>query len=749
MPEYHAQKAKHLFLIDLRNALLFVALFCLSGTLAAQTQPFCAAAPELLDPSFATAERTSDPDTPIDALVFESGEGELTLEGSGELKRDVIIRRGDDYLAAQAVSYDANAGIIELRGDVQYSGVSSVVRGEGARFDYGRGEIEFTDSKFQLPDGQGHGSAGKLQIAQTGMIELGDVDYSSCPPGNKDWEIKARDIDLNTASGIGTARNLRLEFQGVPILYAPYLSFPISDARKSGILVPDFGTSARNGTEVRVPYYWNIAPNFDATISPRLLSKRGLQLNTEFRYLTESSEGLVDVHFLPNDSDFNANRTFVTAQNTSDLGRGWRMRLDAANVSDSQYFEDLGGSQSESSLIFLDRSLVIERFGKTWDIYGRAQAFQVLDTTLSVDERPYRRLPQISANAYWPSLWQGLDLNFQNELTYFNRDVGVTGWRLHSEPSLSLPFRKSGFFVIPEAGFSYTSYKLKDTNNTERSPDRALPRFSLDTGAKFERTLKTKPDWLHTVTPRLQYVHTPYRDQDDLPVFDTIEPDFNLVQIFRQSPLVGIDRIPDLDQVTVGVTNRFIDKESGKTLIRATLGQTRYLSAQGVSLPGSPPRPSESSDYVAELEFRLADHWNMDVGHQWNSESSNTVKSEFRIQYQPDIGKVVNLAYRYREDSLEQADLSFAWPLNRRWNMVGRYNYSLRDKTTLERFVGLEYESCCWVARVVARRYISRRDGTADSSVAIQLELKGLTSVGDPADKRLERGILGYRKRGN
>lgn len=682
------------------------------------------------------------------AIELSSGEGEISLTGRSELSEDVIVRYGDQYLRANTAIFDPAQQRLELSGDVEYSGIASVVRGGGARFDYGRGEIEFTDSKFALPDGRGHGEAGQFALSANGLIRLGEVDYTSCPAGNEDWLIRAKSIDLDTANGIGTARKLRLEFRGVPILYAPYLSFPISDARKSGFLIPDFGTSANNGTELSIPYYWNIAPNYDLTVTPRLLTKRGLELDTRFRYLSRRSEGFIDVQYLPNDSDFNADRTYVTLDNTSDLAGGWRVKLDAQDVSDINFFEDLGDGQSSASTTFLNRNLSVQRPGKTWFLGASLESFQVLDPSISDSDKPYRRLPEIVVNGHWPGLQGMVDLQLENQLTYFDRDNGATGWRLHSRQALSLPIERNGLFLIPEAAFQYTTYKLSDQlAGTDSSPHRAMPSFSLDAGARFERKLPGERGLIQTLTPRILYAHTPYRDQNDIPVFDTIEPDFNLVQIFRKSPFVGIDRIPDIDQISIGITSRILNPKNGQALVSATLGQTRYLSAQGVSLPGSPARTSESSDYVAEIEIQLLRHWNFDIGHQWSSDDAKTVKSEFRLQYQPDAGKVLNLAYRFREASLEQADLSWSWPIGERWNFVGRYNYSLRDKTTLERFVGLEYESCCWAVRVLSRRYIRRRDGTADSSVAIQLELKGLTSVGDPADKRLERGILGYGNR--
>jgi LPS-assembly protein len=249
---------------------------------------------------------------------------------------------------------------------------------------------------------------------------------------------------------------------------------------------------------------------------------------------------------------------------------------------------------------------------------------------------------------------------------------------------------------------------------------------------------------VQTIEPRLLYVHIPQRDQDDLPVFDTITPDINLVQLFRKNRYLGVDRIGDTDHISVGVTSRILDAATGRELASATIGQTRYFSDRTVTLPGESMEASESSDYIAQLRFLVFKNVNFDVGHQWGSGPRTTTKSEARLQYRPAINKIVNLAYRFRRDSLEQGDLSWSWPMATRWNFVGRYNYSFRDEEVLEQFFGLEYESCCWGLRLVSRRHISTRDGTRDSSFGLQLVLKGMTSVGTAADKLLERGILGY-----
>ncbi|MEM1262979.1 MAG: LPS assembly protein LptD [Pseudomonadota bacterium] len=716
---------------------------------AVEVPSFCRA-PNVIDTAavFSSGLFDSQEKTDPDTIRFEAGSADLTLGGKATLSDGVLIRRGDDFIAADDANYDAAAGELTLDGNVKYSGLASEVSGSRANFDLDAGVAEFSDSDFNLPDDRGHGSAEKLRLDQAGKIELGGVAYTSCAAGNDDWLIKAGDIEIDTVSGIGTARNMRLEFQGVPILYMPYMSFPISDERKSGVLIPAFNTSGRNGTEASVPIYWNIAPNYDATITPRVLSRRGLQLNTEARYLSTHSDALIDVRYLPDDNAFGEDRTFSTLQSTSQLRSDWQLIVDVQDVSDVQYFEDLGENQTEASTIFLNRELLLRRPGRHWNTEIAFQAYQVLDPGLLTPDRPYRRAPAIQVDGNWPRLWRGLGVDLPNELVRFERDFGVNGWRWHSEPGIYWDFDNGAFFARPEASLLYTAYRLSEVDaGVDTSPDRVLPRFSLDLGTRFEKRWQGKTRWRQTLEPRLLFTHTPFEDQSDLPVFDTVDPDFNLVQIFRKNPFVGPDRIADLDQVSLGLTSRLIDPDTGANVLTATIGQTRYFSTQGVSLDGQPPRTSESSDYIAEIDIRMSDKWNMEFGHQWNSDAANTVKSEFRLQYQPQSDRVINVGYRYREASLEQGDVSWSWPVGQRWNFVGRYNFSLRDKTTLDRFVGFEYESCCWALRLITRRYITRRDGRSDTSVSLQLELRGLTSVGDPADRRLERGILGYTDR--
>jgi LPS-assembly protein len=421
---------------------------------------------------------------------------------------------------------------------------------------------------------------------------------------------------------------------------------------------------------------------------------------------------------------------------------GWRNRIRYRGVSDSQYFEDLGGSLSVSSLTHLNRYVRFDRYSERLSLFAQVQDYQTIDDAILPDEEPYRRLPQLLLSANLPV--SAVRLAVDSEIVNFERGTGVTGWRFNVAPSVEVPFERPGWFFTPAIAYDYTRYALDDTQPGESTdPSRTVPISSVDTGLVLERTMADKGR-IQTIEPRLLYVSIPYRSQDELPVFDTIQPDINLVQLYRKNRFLGVDRIGDTEQVSLGVTSRILDTGTGRELMTATIGQTRYFDDRRVTLPGMPVATTERSDYVAELRFLLLRNVNFDLGHQWGASGSGTTKSEARLQYRPARNKILNLAYRFRRDSLEQGDVSWSWPLTSRWNFVGRYNFSFRDDQALEQFFGLEYESCCWGLRLVSRRHISTRDGTRDSSFGLQLVLKGMTSVGTAADRLLENGILGY-----
>ena len=684
-----------------------------------------------------------------DAIVFEVGELDAQLGDKPRalMTGGVLLRQGDKLAGADTARYDPESQALLLDGNVRYEDPSAHIQSDTAEFAYGLGRIRFEGAKFTLDGNNARGAAEALEINQQGRLELDGVSYTTCPPDSNDWLIQAKDIDLDTRTGVGTAKGMKLRFQGVPILWLPYLSFPIGDARKSGMLAPEIATGGRGGNEIRAPYYWNIAPNYDATITPRLLTDRGLQLGAQFRYLTETTKGKANAEYLASDNMFNDSRTLMQLEHRTMFVNGWRNRIDFREVSDSQYFEDLGGSLSLSSITHLNQSFSFDYHTDNLSLFGQVQDFQTLDDAILPVDEPYRRVPQLLVHGYWPDKWLGMRRGLDGALVNFDRDVGVTGWRLNMAPSLELPISRSpGWFVTPAVTVDHTQYDLSDRlPGEETDPSRTLPIGSLDMGMVLERSLGGSfADRIMTLEPRMLYVVIPHRDQDDLPVFDTITPDLNLVSLYRTNRFLGVDRIADTDQVSIGMTSRILDASSGRELVTATIGQTRYLSESGTFLPDEPVVIDETSDYIAEVRFGLSQNLNFDFGHQWGEKDRGTTQSQARLQYRPASNKILNLSYRFRRDSLEQGDVSWSWPIASQWNIVGRYKFSFRDNEALDEFLGVEYESCCWGLRLVSRRHISTRDGTRDSSIGLQLILKGLSSVGTAADKMLERGILGY-----
>ena len=688
------------------------------------------------------------PPTPLanpDSIQLEAGsvEAQLGALPTAIMTGGVLLRRDDKLAGAETARYDPEQKALHLEGGVRYEDPGTQIKSRSAEFGYVTGRIRFEGAAFSMGSSNARGVADALEINQNGLLTLDGVEYTTCPPDSEDWLMQGESIELDTNRGVGTAKGMKLTFKGVPILYAPYLSFPIGDARKSGVLTPEIGSSGRSGNEIRVPWYWNIAPNYDATITPRLLTRRGVQIATEFRYLSERNEGVVGADYLPDDDIINQARHQFRFEHRTLFGNGWRNQIDLRDVSDSQYYEDLGGSLSLSSITHLNRSVRFDYYSPNFSMLGQVQDYQTIDDAITPDQEPYRRLPQFLFNGGWQTP-VGLRFGIDAEVVNFDRDVGVTGWRVNAAPKLELPISRPGWFVTPAVEFDYTQYKLKDTLPGETDDvSRSVPISSLDMGLVLERSMNNS-GWIQTIEPRLLYVNIPFRDQDGLPVFDTITPDINLVQLYRKNRYLGVDRIGDTEQLSFGITSRILDVSTGRELMTATIGQTRYYGDRMVTLPGATTATTENSDYIAQLRFLLFKNVNFDFGHQWGTGVSNTTKSEARLQYRPASNKILNFAYRFRRDSLEQGDVSWSWPVARRWNIVGRYNFSFRDDEVLEQFFGLEYESCCWGLRLVSRRHISTRDGTRDSSFGLQLVLKGMTSVGTAADKLLERGILGY-----
>jgi len=720
-------------------------------------------------------------------IRIDSDAASLDAAGLAVLTGHVQVHQDDRSVAADSVTYDEKSGKLVVKGAVDFEDPKLGIHSNTGTYDALAG-ADFDQAKFQIFDRNGRGIAKEMAVHPDGKVELAQVRYTTCPVGNQDWMLQASSINLDTERDEGSARHVIMRFKDVPIFYTPYISFPLGDDRKSGILFPSFGHSSNNGWQLEVPYYFNLAPNYDLTLTPGFLSARGVQLGGEFRFLTASSHGQLEENFLPNDAIQHSDRAYLHFTDVTNLAQGLRFDTDIASVSDSNYFSDFAVGAEQTSVTYLERRAELLYYDDAWRIRAQLQNFQTIDTTIEAGDRPYSRVPRLQAYGLWPLL-SHFEFALDSEVTNFLREVGPAGVRLDLSPELRWSSRSGGYFFEPAVGYHFTQYELQNAAvGDPSSPTRTLPYARLDTGLIFERDAGSEGQRTQTLEPRLVYSYVPYRNQNDLPIFDTGLPDLNLVELFRTNRYVGDDRIGDANQLALGMTTRLFNQATGAQYLTATIGQIRYFSLPRVmlpeeitqtlpgqtlatlpgqqtqvilpgqnlptlpgqtlaSVPGETPQTYRASDIIGEVSVTAYKNWSLNLDYQWNPYTSQTDKSEILLQYRPDPSRVVNVGYRFQQDILKQYDGSFAWPIAGHWNTVGRWVYSLEDRQTIEQLAGFEYKSCCWKIQILQRRYVTNRTGGLNTSIALQLELTGLSSVGKPADAFLSKEISGYSTR--
>lgn len=690
---------------------------------------------------------TAGAPTDDDASVsIESDGAEITRSGDAKLLGEVVVRQGSRTLTAEDATYDAATQSFKVDGSVSYRDPNVRVRGESGTWNGERGG-RFTETEFELPARPARGSARELVLTPQGDLELQQVTFTTCPAGNDDWQLRAASIVIDREREQGSGRKVRLDFKGVPLLYLPYISFPAGVGRKSGFLFPSIGTSSSSGFEFTLPYYLNLAPNYDATIEPTVLGRRGVALGGNLRVLTERSRGRLEGRFLPSDQVAGRDRSYARLQETTDFSEWLRLSGSLEHASDGLYFEDFGRGIDGTSITHLERRVLLEYLGNGWRVEGLLQNYQTIDQEIGDLEEPYARVPQLMFQGAWPLAGSRVTAGLGGEAVHFMRDTGIVGTRLDLEPRLAWSLRAPGYFLEPSLSFRHTRYQLGETEpGQNRSPSRSAPTGVLDAGLVFERSTGSRGKLLQTVEPRVLYTWVPYRDQDDLPVFDSGLPELDMVRLFSPNRYVGADRLADANQLAIGMTTRLLDADSGRQYLAATIGQQIFFERSRISLPDEPADTRDSSDLVAELELTAYQNWSVDLGMQWDPDHSNTVLGQATLQYRPRPDSVVNVGYRYREGRIEQWQSSAAWAVHRNWNLYARHVYSLRDRRAIDSFAGLEYESCCWRLRLLARRHVSSRTGQRDTTIDLQLELKGLSSVGTTSSAFLERSIRGYSR---
>ncbi len=601
------------------------------------------------------------------------------------------------------------------------------------------------DPKFN----SSRGDAKQVLFEGQDKKRLKSARYTTCEAGVDDWYIKANEIELDDYTQSGTAKHAYIEFKSVPILYTPWLSFSFNNERKSGLLAPTIGSTSRSGFEALVPYYINIAPNMDATIGARYLSKRGLQLQGEFRYLGETYSGIDNLEYLDNDSLNGGTRYYANLSHSQSLGSGWSAGYNIEKVSDDQYFSEMSTRIVSTSRVNLPQQGQLDYTGDVWRFNGLVQKYQTLDDV----SFPYQRLPQLTLTA--DKTWDYVNTNLYSQYAYFDRNnkapVAATGNRVTVYPTISAPFTQPYGFITPKFGVHSTYYNLKDNNFTvngatvsNNADSRTLPIFSLDSGLYFERDFDVvKNKYTQTIEPRLFYVYIPNKNQDQLPVFDSALSDLNLTTLFSENQFTGNDRINNANQLSLALTTRMIDSNTGIERFTATVGQRYYFTDQKVALPGGIKSTTNSSDVIAGMTARLSNQWNLDAFWQYNTDGAGIVRSNVLARYNPEPGKLLNAGYRYTQDFLEQINVSGQWPISKGWYGVGRMNYSIREKTMIESLAGLEYDAGCWQARAVMQR-VETATAAANYGLFFQLELGGLASIGANPLNLLRRDIPGY-----
>ncbi len=693
------------------------------------------------DRTFLNAPASSDAVPIFISAQRLEGTQDNQIEASGEVE----VRHGEQAIFADYLLYVQDSQELLADGAVRVELKDIVMTGQQLNLNLETNIGDMVQPQFQFAANNARASADSLHMHGKQNFTLRNATYTTCFAGNDDWLLKMGELNLDRDRQVGVAHHARVEFMGLPILYTPWMDFPLDNQRKSGFLSPVFGGTVKGGSEVTLPYYWNIAPNLDATIAPRIMLKRGLMLNNELRYLVSSYSGEAHLDVLPDDRIAAGTRSRQALKHAHNFAPGLTATLDLKRVSDNAYFRDLSNTVNETSQTNLVREGVLNYSGGWWNATARVQNFQTLQDPLAPVAVPYRRAPQLSLNA--DHKWAGANMTLAGEFVDFHHPTVVNGRRLVAYPSASYPLiARPAFYLTPKLGLHYTDYGF-GKNNPGGLPDtrRSVPIFSLDSGLALERDWNVSgQNFVHTLEPRAYYVYIPYRNQNSLPNFDSAPTGFSFAQMFTENRFSGSDRISDANHLTLALTSRLLQQDSGAERLRMAIGQRFNRETPQTILPGSTATINQS-DILLAASGQVTRAWSLDSAMQYNADQGRSEQFNVAVRYQPESGKVLNLGYRYTRNSVRQAELSTQWPLTRRWQAVARWNYSVLDNSTLEALTGLEYNESCWAVRLVAQRFATAT-GQFATGFFVQLELNDLVRVGPNPLGMLRQSVPGYTK---
>ncbi len=664
--------------------------------------------------------------------------------GVTQLSGNVVATRGHERFWADLLDYDRVANIMTGHGNLRYASPRMSVEAEKGRYEFATDHGTFYDDRYQLPARHGRGKAERIDTHASDKTDLFGLTYTTCPPKHVAWRLHAKKVVLNHDTEIGYAHDAWISFMGVPFLWTPYLSFPLSDRRKSGFLAPTLSQNSTGGLDIAVPYYFNIAPNMDLIFTPRIVSRRGVMAMGTYRWLLPGTLGKFHFEYMPHDREADRERSLFQLDDTSQFSSHWRLESDLEYISDSNYLDDFGTSLRRVAQTYQTRRVKAIYQVPSGEAFIQVVDQAPLDSAITPTERPFRKLPEIGLAFSWPDYRNGLVPSVGDDFTRFEAPERRGALRNDLRPSLAWNLDHGSWFLTPRLAYDQANYRLDAFGGAPgQNIDRSTPIFSLDSGLRFERRIG-KDGWLtQTLEPRAYYLYVPYRDQSNIPIFDTYLPPLNMGKLFAENRFTGPDRLGDANQISLGLTTRFLDNRTGEQLFTLGIGQAFYFRDRNVTLPGEAPQTSARSDYVGEFTASLGHHITTRLVADFNPYSHDFDQGYLEFQYHPGLYTVLNLGYLYRRGELNQTNVSFSLPIGSHWSVLGRWNYSILDHQTIETMAGLQYETCCWLVRLAVRRFVTL-DGQGNSAIFLELGLKGLGGLGKRLGDFFHDDINGY-----
>jgi LPS-assembly protein len=672
----------------------------------------------------------------IDALTFTTLDSGILHVGGG-----VCLSMGKQKISTDELFYDEKKQLININSPLVYYDGKQTINAQRANVNMEKETADLSEVYFQQDGAKANGSAGTFKSDKK-TSHLTALTYTTCPQNDQQWFIKAEVADLDQENQIGTFRKMTLQFKGVPLFYLPYAKLPLNNQRLSGFLIPEIGNSSTNGFNLAVPYYFNISENMDATIIPRIISKRGAMLGGEYRYLNENFAGEIYANYLPSDKLENIDRGFAEIKHRHKLSNNWSLNSRLRHVSDNEYFEDFGHNVSTTSQAYLYSFLNLNGYGDNWLFKGTFNEYQIISDNISLAREPYQTLPSLDFswfnNDYTSSLDYGVDSNW----THFYKEQSITSSRLDLMPYVEKTFQNSYSRITPRLAYRYTNWDYSNENFSsivDLSKSRALPILSLDYSVNFEKQFSDGS--FSSLEPRLFYLNVPYENQQNIPLFDSHELTYGSSLLYQTNAFSGADRQSDANQLSVGLSQRHFDK-NGAEKWNLTLGQIVYFDDRRVQLDSS-VETRHTSPIITEFNYFYR-NWRATMSLHWDTEIDKSERALLKFQHKGDNNSLFNFAYRFRRGKIEQLDSSVVLPIGVNNRLIARWNYSLDERKTIEAIAGFEHKNCCWAMRVVGRRFVYNEAGDVNNGLFFELQLNGLGSIGRNPRRLLKQSILGY-----